>query len=408
MDAKHSLGEPRVLISRDALLHNAAVIRRAVGADVKICAIIKANAYGHGADLVADALSNFSSDSVEGPAADMLAVADLDEAGALAETRLPILIFRPVENAYLGRQRSRLEAAIHGGWTLTIASPAAADDVARIALACGKRANIHVMIDTGMSRAGIDVDDFARLIEKVQSLPFLRLASVSTHFACSEEPNHPFNAEQLRRFLASTDVLPNRLKPIRHAANSGAIFLSPAAHLDMVRPGISLYGIDPTGRPTVDRPLQPVMKWTAPLVGVREVPAGATVGYGQTWTAPRASRVGLVPVGYADGYSREFSSRGVMLVGGKCATVVGRVSMDFTTIDVTDIPQAMIGDEVTILDSDPLSPASVYRLAEWAGTLPYEVFCRIGARVRRVAVDPGDADARSARAEDDSVFDPTA
>jgi len=158
----------------------------------------------------------------------------------------------------------------------------------------------------------------------------------------------------------------------------------------MVRPGISLYGIDPTGKPSLDRPLRPVMRWTAPLVGIRDLRQGETVGYGQTWTADRPTRIGLVPIGYADGYSREFSNRGVMLVHGCSAPVVGRVSMDLTTIDLAQVPMAGVGDEVTILDDDPLSAASVYKLAKWANTIPYEIFCRIGSRIRRVAVDPAD------------------
>src|SRR5207248_1625780 len=153
--------------------------------------------------------------------------------------------------------------------------------------------------------------------------------------------------------------------------------------------------------PTIDRSLRPVMRWTAPLIGIRDVPRGGTVGYNQIWTADRDTRVGLVPVGYADGYQRAFSNRGVMLINGCPAPVVGRVSMDLTTIDLSQVPMACIGDEVTLLDSDPLSAASVYQLAKWADTIPYEIFCRIGSRVRRVAVDPMDGRELTAAAEDE-------
>jgi alanine racemase len=158
----------------------------------------------------------------------------------------------------------------------------------------------------------------------------------------------------------------------------------------MVRPGIALYGIDPTCQPSIDRPLKPVMKWLAPLVDVRDVRAGTTVGYNGTWVAPRDSRVGLVPVGYADGYPRGLSGKGITLVNGRPAPVVGRVSMDMLTIDLTDLPAPTVGDDVTLIDSDPLSPASIYAVAEHAGTIPYEILCRIGPRVRRLAVDPVD------------------
>jgi alanine racemase len=179
---------------------------------------------------------------------------------------------------------------------------------------------------------------------------------------------------------------------IRHAANSAALFFAPETHLDLVRPGIALLGIDPTGRPSMDRPLIPAMRWVAPLVGIQNIPAGTTVGYGQAWTAKRPTRVGLIPVGYADGYPRGFGNKAVVMVHGVPAPVIGRVSMDLTTIDLTDAPHSTIGDDVTLLDNDPLSPASVYRLAEWADTIPYEIFCGIGPRVHRVAVDEEDAD----------------
>ena len=158
MDAKQTLGEPRLLISRDALLHNVAVLRRHLAPGTKICAVVKADAYGHGADLVVDALYNFSTDLTEGPFIDAMAVATVDEAEELPGTALQTFIFRPVENAFVGGQRSRIESAIRNGWVLTLCSPAAADDVARIAVACGRRANVQVMIDTGMSRTGVGVE----------------------------------------------------------------------------------------------------------------------------------------------------------------------------------------------------------------------------------------------------------
>jgi alanine racemase len=159
----------------------------------------------------------------------------------------------------------------------------------------------------------------------------------------------------------------------------------------MIRPGISLYGIDPTGSPWLDRKLRPAARWTAPLVGVREIPQGQGVGYSHTWLAPRDSRIGLVPIGYADGYARLLSNRSAMMIHGKKAPVIGRVSMDLTTIDLTDVPQATLGDQVTVIDDDALSPASAYVLAKQAETIPYEILCRIGPRVRRVGTDPADA-----------------
>lgn len=390
MDAKQTLGEPRLLISRSALLHNAALVRRAVPAGTRICAILKADAYGHSAEIVADALCNYSSDGSDATAVDQIAVASIDEAADLPDVKLPVIVFRPLENAFLGRQRSKLEEAVRSGWVLTICSLSGAEDLARIAIAAGKRAAVQVMVDTGMSRAGVDPAHLQELLHKIESRPSLRLAGVCTHFSNADESHSAHTLDQLARFRRCTDPYSEMLhgKVLRHAANSGAIFFLPASHLEMVRPGIALYGIDPAGAPSLQRPLRPVMKWTAPLVGVRTVRKGAGVGYGQTWHAPRDTRVGLVPVGYADGYFRCYSNRALMLVHGRPAPVVGRVSMDLTTIDLAEVPNAQVGDEVTLLDNDPLSPVSVYALARWADTIPYEIFCRIGRRVQRVAVAP--------------------
>lgn len=389
MDAKISLGEPRVLISRSALLHNASIVRKAAGAGVKICAMIKADAYGHGADIVADTLANFSTRRFEAPLADALAVASIDEAERLPPTILPVYIFRPVENCFLGRQRSRIEQAIRNGWILTICSENAATDVSRIATSIGKRASVQVMIDTGMTRSGADPSELHELIDTIQSNPSLRLTSLCTHFACAEEPAGEITQQQLAIFNAACDRIAPRLKHkvIKHAANSAALFLCPDSRLDMVRPGLALYGLDPCLAPTSQRPLKPALKWTAPLVQIHAVQTGAKVGYGQTWTSSRDTRIGLVPVGYADGYSRSFSNRSVMVVQGQACPVVGRVSMDLTTIDLTNVPAAILGDEVTILDSDPLSPASVYELAKLAGTIPYEITCGIGQRIHRVPIE---------------------
>src|SRR5687768_4767353 len=230
MDAKHTLGEPRVLVSRAALLHNVGLVRRAVGPSTKICAIIKADAYGHGASLVADALCNFghgtSTDAtgVDRPAVDALAVASIDEADALPDFGVPLIIFRPVENTFLGRQRSKLETAIRNGWVLTVCSPAAAEDVARVALACGARASVQVMIDTGMTRSGVCDHLLPDLLHKIASRPSLRLTGLCTHFSNAEDPASPQTGVQLQRFRECTDgfAAAQRGKVIRHAANSAA------------------------------------------------------------------------------------------------------------------------------------------------------------------------------------------
>src|SRR5213595_1225841 len=275
MDASSTVGLPRALISRDAILHNIKIIRGAIGPGVKVCAMIKADAYGHGAKIVADTLSNFSFEGHEGPAADALAVATLDEAWALGATTVPVHVLRPVENVYIGRERQRLEMASREGWILTLGSVAAAGDLARIALSCEKRLGVQIMIDTGFGREGMAIAGLEELVKSIEGFPSLRLAGLCTHFASAEEPGNLLTADQLRRFRSATDSHATRnAKLIRHAANSAAVFFSPQSHLDMVRPGISIYGIDPRGGPSLDRPLRPVMKWLAPLLMIRDVPKG--------------------------------------------------------------------------------------------------------------------------------------
>jgi alanine racemase len=389
MDAKLSLGEPRVLVSREALLHNASLCRRTVAPGVKICAMLKADAYGHGVDIVADTLANFSTRKYEAPLVDALAVASIDEAERLPATILPVYVFRPVENCFLGRQRARLEQAIRNGWVLTLCSASAADDLARIATSIGRRASVQVMLDTGMTRCGAAADELDNLHSTIASHSALKLTGLCTHLACAEEQGGETTAEQLRRFEAASAAWAARVKGslIRHAANSAAMFFSPESHYDMVRPGIALYGLDPRLAPSSERLLKPALKWTAPLVQIHHAKAGTAVGYGQTWRAERDTRVGLVPIGYADGYSRQLSNRGTMIVQGQPCPVVGRVSMDLTTIDLTNAPHAVLGDEVTILDPDPLSPASVYEIARLTDTIPYEVTCGIGQRIHRVPIE---------------------
>jgi alanine racemase len=409
MDVTDTLGQGQILISRTALLHNVKLLRQSIPDGTQICAIIKANAYGHGAALVADALTNFTSDHLEAPAVDALAVATLEEAEALGPCVVPIHVLRPIESIYVQQQREQLQAAIREGWILTLASAQAAGDLARLAMHCGQRALVQVMIDTGIAREGAPLDAVDAIIASIESHAALKLTGLCTHFANAEEPATDFAAEQLSRFQSATEthVLRNQ-RIVRHAANSAAIFFSPESHLDMVRPGMSIYGIDPSCRPCIDRPLRPVLKWTAPLLMIRDLPAGAAVGYGQSWQSPRPTRIGLVPVGYADGYVRSFSNRAMMLVRGTPVRVVGRVSMDYITIDLGDLPQASVGDDVTVLDNDPLSPASIYALSRLADTIPHEILCRLGLRMPRVAVDPADEEPQTWHMRDSTLAERSA
>lgn len=386
MDVRTFPDQPRLLISRDAIHHNLRLIRQRLLPGTKICAMVKADAYGHGADLICDTLCNFESDHLPTPAVDILGVGCMEEAAGLAETSLPVLVLRAVENGYVGPARQAIEHAIRAGWVLTIGSCSCADDIARIAMSLHKRAMVHVMIDSGMTRCGCSIESLSELLKKIDSQTSLSLYSLGTHLATADAPNDPYIIEQLGRFRSATDSFINQRerKPIRTVANSGGIFFAPATHMNMVRPGISMYGIDPTCTPNMNRPLKPVAKWVANLISILDAKAGACIGYGRTWRADRDTRIGLVPVGYADGYSRCFGGRAMMIVNGVGVPVVGRVSMDLVTLDLHDVPQAQIGDDVVVMDDDPMSPASPYALADLANTIPYELLTRIGPRVKRV------------------------
>ena len=400
---RQTAGRPRLLVNRRALLSNVRKLRAAAGDSMRLCAVVKADAYGHGAAGVADVLTNFYTNDLPAPAADAFAVATIAEAEQLGDVEVPVMVLRPVECVYLGDNRQELEAAISRGFVLSIISAAAADDVARIAERLETRANVQIMLDTGMSREGCDAAAFREVVAAAVNRPSLRLAAVGTHFTDGELQHDAYSDEQLRLFHEALDPILPYLPAgvIKHAANSGGTFFSEDDSLDMVRPGLSLYGIDPTGRPDAARALRPAAKWTAPILTVRDVPAGATAGYGREWRARRDTRLGLVPVGYADGYPRSLGGRSVVRVDAPAddpaardayCPVVGRVSMDYLSVDLTPAPWAAAGDSATLLDDDPLSRCSVYALAEQAGTIPYEIFCNIGPRVLRVGVNPTDAE----------------
>ena len=398
-----------MLVNRRAMLFNLRQIRSFVGEGMRICAVVKADAYGHGAPGVVDVLTNFYTPQMPAPAVDAVAVASLAEGEILPEVDVPVFVLRPVECVYLGSNRFELEEALRRGFVLSLISTAAVDDVARIADRLKIRASVQVMLDTGMTREGCDPAGFRKVIAAILARPNLRLAAIGTHFTDGELEHEPYNDEQLRMFHETVDPLLPYLPPnlIKHAANSGGSFFCEDLALDMVRPGLALYGIDPTLRPCTDRPLRPVAKWTAPILSVRDVKAGTTAGYGRTWRATKATRIGLIPVGYADGYPRALSNQAVVRIAAPPALdiapqpdafcpVVGRVSMDYLTVDLAAAPWAQPGDEVTLMDDDPTSPCSVYGLAQKCGTVPYELLCNIGERIIRVGVNPSDAEMSAA------------
>ncbi|RPJ81994.1 MAG: alanine racemase [Acidobacteria bacterium] len=338
-----------VEISLERLAGNAKAVRRVIGEGTDIIAVVKANAYGHGGPKVASHL--------HGCGVTSFAVATLEEALNIREVinNAKILVLQGCD---AGQERlfidNRLTASVFEGGRVP--------DV-----------EIELKVDSGMGRLGVSPAQAPALLHELGE----RVTGVFSHFASSES-DAEFTRAQLDTFLAATKDVTCR----RHIANSGALCFR-AAHLDAVRPGLALYGISPC--PGLFD-VRPVLAWKVRILSLKKMSPGETVGYGRTFTVARPSLIAVLPIGYADGFSRAFSNNGQVRIRGVLAPVVGRVSMDLLSVDVTDVPDVAHGDEVTLLEGDPQSPLSAARLANRIGTIPYEILTSIGSRVERVYV----------------------
>jgi alanine racemase len=337
----------------------------------QLIALMKAGAYGHGAVELA---RRCMPDKVA-----MIATALLEEAEELrcAGITLPLLVLGPVGEA-------QIRAAIDLGVTLGVPGP---EQLAAIASAAKERdIAIHLKIDSGMGRLGCVESELPRVAEILRGAPRLRVDAIYSHFANASDPADPFNAEQLARFETLVAMLRDAgiRAPRHHIANSAGAMRGIVPG-DFVRAGIALYGAAPMD----DDParLAPVMRWRTAIARLKELPAGHAVGYGTTYRTARPSLIATLPVGYADGYNRRLSNRASVLVRGKRAPVVGRVSMDLVTIDVTDIEGAALGDEVVLLGRQGAGEIAAEELAAKLDTISYEVFCNVSARVPRIYCD---------------------
>jgi alanine racemase len=350
-----------------------------------VAGVVKADGYGLGAGPVARALLAagcrhfFVAQLEEGMAlraalgpGPMIAVLGGFAPGADEDAGLV-----PVLNglADVAAHAARADVAAHAA-RADVAAHAARVDVAAHAAPGGRPAILH--LDTGMARLGLDVTELERLAAEPALLERLDLRFVMTHLACADEPGHPMNAAQAMRFSAARARLPGRGPSVPASfANSSGLFLGPAFASALSRPGCALYGINPTpGRPN---PMRQVATLHAPILQIREIPAGTTVGYGASWTASRTSRIATVAAGYADGYLRGLSGRGTGILAGRPVALVGRVSMDLLTFDVTDEPDAKPGDLIQLIGPGN-TPDEV---AARAGTIGYEILTSLGARYRR-------------------------
>ena len=337
----------------------------------RIIGVVKANAYGHGSVEVALAL--------EQAGAAMLACADIEEGIVLREAgvRAPILVFGALSV-------SDLNGIFSHRLTPTISTPGAARALQTAAARHGSGLRCHLKIDTGMNRLGFRHDNLARTLPEVAASPNLRIDAVYTHFATADNPDHPAFAMQRERFEAALATLPGLgiMATTRHAANSAAILRDERVWHDYVRPGLLLYGIVPPPL-SATLPLRPALSLHSRIVAVKGLRAGEATGYGLKGPFDNPATVAIVPAGYADGLDLRLAGRGYMLVRGRRAPIVGSVCMDMTMIDVTGMDVAP-GDEVVIVGAQGGDSIGVREMAAAIGTIPYELLCRLGARIQRV------------------------
>jgi alanine racemase len=336
-----------------------------------IIAVVKANAYGHGARPVAATL--------EKAGAVMLAVADIEEGVDLrrAGVTAPILIFGALSV-------SDLDGVFDYNLTPTISSPAAGEALQAGAATRAATLHYHLKIDTGMNRLGFRHDNLRRTLPPLLASRNLQLEAVHTHFGTADEPGHPLFETQRQRFEAACETVSDlgAGPRLRHAANSAALLRDSRVWFDFVRPGLLLYGVVPPPLGSTI-PLKPVMSLTSRVVATKGVRAGETVGYGGRFVADRPVTLAVIPAGYADGLDRRLENHGHVLIRGRRAKIVGAVSMDMLTADVTDVDGVGPGDEVVFLGSQGDNSIDAREMADWIGTIPYEILCRLGSRVER-------------------------
>lgn len=369
-------------IDLNAIAQNLRSLRSVTRSSARMMAVVKANAYGHGYKEVSQAaLEN---------GADMLGVARINEAVMLRQAGLdaPILIFGYTPPDYA-------ETLLRYRLTQTVGSYERAASLSEAAAGHG-RIRIHLKVDTGMGRLGMLPDcrrfeasgRFASAVSEVEAitgLPGFELEGIYTHFATADSAD---KTDAKRQFAIFEDLLHDLARsgiefPMRHAANSAAIIDMPETHLDLVRAGISLYGLYPSDEVERRVPLRPAMALKARIAHLKRVPAGFKISYGLTYETSAPTTIATVPIGYADGYDRLLSSRGHMLVCGKRAPIVGRVCMDQTMLDVGHIPEASLDAEVVAFGSQRGESISAEEVASMTGTINYEVVSRITQRVVR-------------------------
>lgn len=362
-----------------ALAANIRALKRHIGPRVELIAVVKANAYGHGACQVArTALAH---------GATRLAVARVEEGVALRNAGIaaPALVMgytRPDEVA----------RALAHDLTLSITERDVAEAVSQEAARQGRRAPVHVKVDTGMGRFGLLPDEVLPFVRWLRTLPGLTLEGIFSHFAAADSPDKTYTRQQFARFQETLQALSDAGYSfrLRHIANSAATIDCPETHLDAVRCGIALYGLRPDADTAPAVPLRPALALKSYLARVRMLPAGASISYGRTYITPRPMTVGLVPVGYGDGYHRLLSNRGAVLVNGQRAPIVGRVTMDQFVVDLSAVGPVSLHDEVVLIGAQKADCITAEDVARWSETINYEVTTALLPRIPRIYLNGGD------------------
>ncbi len=374
-------------VSLAALRHNFRVLQQHVGPGVTICAVVKCNAYGHGVEECAPALQQAG--------ATWFGVTSTDEGVVLRAAGVTgrILVLCGL---YPGEEEEALQHQL---------TPAVfrIEDAGRLAQAAARlklngKVPVHLKIDTGMARLGLPFAELEAFCDGLSHLPQIELEGVFSHLASSEIIDDEGTSQQIERFDAALRILASHgLHPrLRHLANSGAVIARPGAWHNFVRPGLALYGYE---QPTVHRngspapdvpalPLQRVLAWKTHILGLRDVPAGQALGYGGAYVTSAPARIAVVSVGYGDGLARKISTNGAtgqgeVLLRGHRARMVGRISMDLTLVDVTQVPGAAVGDEVVLIGRSGEQEITAWDQARWADTVVYETLCNLSKRVPR-------------------------
>lgn len=361
-----------VEVDLKAITENIRQIKNYVGEKTQVMGVVKANAYGHGAVEVAKA-------DLRGGAS-FLGVAILEEAEQLRKAGIkePILVLSPI-------LPELAEEAIHTDADITISNLEVASALSEAGQKLGKAARVHVKVDSGMGRVGLFPQDVPDFIEKVLSMPAIQMVGLSSHYATADY-DLEFAKEQLRRYLGVYEELKKRgiSVPIRHTASSGGIAFLRDAHLDMVRPGLIQYGISPNTTPLKEFPLKPALSLKARLLQIRKIPADTSISYGRTYFTKKEQMIGIVPIGYGDGYSRSLTNKGSVLVHGKKVPICGRVCMDQFMVDLTSVPEAKLGDEAVVIGNQGDQSISAWDVASLIDTIPYEVTTNLSLRLPRV------------------------